>query len=196
MTPPATPGLSPSQTVGPFFLTSLLREDARRNVLVGPQTQGERIRIEGKVLDGDGAPVPDALVEIWQANSSGRYRHPGDMRDLPLDPDFTGFGRSGTDADGWFWFETIKPGAAPYDTQRMQAPHICVIVFARGLLNHLVTRLYFADEPTNAGDPLLLLVPAERRGTLLARRDATDSGLVYRFNIILQGEGETAFFAQ
>jgi len=195
MTLPATPGLSPSQTVGPFFLNCLLREDARRNVLVGPQTKGERIRIQGNVLDGDGAPVPDALVEIWQANAFGRYRHPGDMRDLPLDPDFTGFGRSGVDEDARYSFETIKPGAVPYDTQLMQAPHICMIIFARGLLNHLATRLYFADEPTNADDPLLLLVPADRRGTLLARRDATDSGLVYRFNIILQGEGETAFFA-
>jgi protocatechuate 3,4-dioxygenase alpha subunit len=151
---------------------------------------------EGNVLDGDGAPVPDALVEIWQANSFGRYQHPSDARALPLDPDFTGFGRSGTDADGRFWFETIKPGAAPYDTQRMQAPHICVTVLARGLLNYLTTRLYFADEPTNATDPLLLLVPAERRGTLLARRDVVGGRLLYHFDIILQGEGETAFFDQ
>ncbi|HEV8194472.1 MAG TPA: protocatechuate 3,4-dioxygenase subunit alpha [Ktedonobacterales bacterium] len=196
MTPPTTPGLSPSQTVGPFFLDSLLREDARRNVLVEPQTQGERIRIEGLVLDGDGAPVPDALIEIWQANAFGRYRHPSDTRDLPLDPAFTGFGRSGTDAAGRFWFETIRPGAEPYDRQRMQAPHICVLVFARGLLNHLATRLYFDDEPVNADDPVLLLVPADRRHTLLARRDVADGRLVYRFDIILQGEGETAFFDQ
>ena len=194
--PTPTPGLAPSQTVGPFFRDCLLREDARRNVLVEPETAGERIRIEGRVLDGDGMPVPDALVEIWQANTYGRYRHAADRRETaPLDPHFVGFGRSGTDESGTFWFETVKPGRVPFDEHRMQAPHVCVMVFARGLLNHLATRLYFADEPIIEADPVLQRVPAERRLTLLARREPADGEqAVYRYDIILQGAGETAFF--
>jgi protocatechuate 3,4-dioxygenase, alpha subunit len=200
MTPP-TPGITPSQTVGPFFLDCLLRSDARRNVLVRSETVGERIRIEGQILDGDGAPVPDALVEIWQANSHGRYRHSVDTRGMPgdrgdvLDPSFIGFGRSGTDETGRYWFETIRPGAVPFDDAELQAPHICVMVFARGLLNHLATRLYFEDEPANASDPILRRVPAERRATLVARPETVDRRTVYRWDIVLQGAGETAFFA-
>jgi protocatechuate 3,4-dioxygenase alpha subunit len=137
--------------------------------------------------------VPDAMVEIWQANAFGRYHHPNDTSELPLDPAFIGFGRSSTD-DGQFWFETIKPGAVPYEMHRTQAPHICVLVFARGLLNHLATRLYFADEPVNAVDPVLLQVPVERRHTLQKRRVASDAKTIYHFDIILQGIGETVFF--
>ncbi|HEX6797847.1 MAG TPA: protocatechuate 3,4-dioxygenase subunit alpha [Ktedonobacterales bacterium] len=194
----AAAGVSPSQTVGPFFLNCLLRDDAHRNVLVGPQTAGERIRIEGRVLDGNGAPVPDAMVEIWQANAAGRYRHPADQRDdLPLDPDFIGFGRSGTDDAGAFWFETVRPGAVPFESDRMQAPHIGLHVFARGLLNHLTTRLYFDGEPANASDPVLLRVPEARRATLFARRApgaAVAEPAIYRLDIVLQGPGETVFF--
>ena len=188
------PALTPAQTVGPFFAPALLREDMRRNVVAGPEIAGERIRIEGRVLDGEGTPVPDALVEIWQANSHGRYHHPADTRPLPLDPRFTGFGRSGADESGAYWFETIKPGSVPYDHERAQAPHIVVTVFSRGLLNHLVTRLYFEDEPANAADPVLAHVPPERRDTLLARREEANGAVVYRFDIVLQGTGETAFF--
>ncbi len=193
--------LSSSQTVGPFFEPALLREDARRNMLTLPETPGERIRIEGRVLDGDGAAVPDAMVEIWQANAHGRYNHPADQGPATLDPSFLGFGRSGTDPDGSYWFETVKPGPVAFDRERLQAPHICVTVFSRGLLNHLVTRLYFEDEPANALDPVLQCVPGDRRTTLLARRapsinrGATDGAkVVYRFDIILQGTNETAFF--
>ncbi len=186
--------LTSSQTVGPFFAPTLLREDARRNVLIQPETTGERIRIEGHVLDGDGVPVPDAMVEIWQANAHGRYNHPADQGSAALDPSFLGFGRSGTAEDGSYWFETIKPGPVPFNGERMQAPHICVTVFARGLLNHLVTRLYFEDDPSNASDPVLQSVPADRRATLLARRQQEGNMTVYRFDIILQGPGETAFF--
>jgi protocatechuate 3,4-dioxygenase, alpha subunit len=193
--PQTSRGLTSSQTVGPFFLDCLLREDARRNVLFQPQTLGERIRIEGRVLDGDGEGVPDAMVEIWQANTFGRYHHPADTRQpVPLDAALTGFGRSGTDEAGWYWFETIKPGPVPYDREHMQAPHIGVMVFARGLLNHLVTRLYFEDEISNAADPVLALMPSDRRGTLLARRTPASGSTAYRFDIILQGAGETAFF--
>ena len=186
--------LTSSQTVGPFFAPALLREDARRNVLTRPETAGERMRIEGRVLDGDGVPVPDALVEIWQANAHGRYNHPADQGPAPLDPSFFGFGRSGTAENGSYWFETVKPGPVPFDGERLQAPHICVTVFARGLLNHLVTRLYFEDEPTNAGDPVLQRVPEDRRATLVARRESGGAMVVYRFDIVLQGTGETAFF--
>jgi protocatechuate 3,4-dioxygenase alpha subunit len=188
--------LTGSQTLGPFFHDCMLREDACRNVLATPDTEGERIRIVGTVIDGDGVPLPDALVEIWQANHNGRYNHPADTRDLPLDPAFSGFGRSGTDADGAFWFETVRPGAVPFNSEQMQAPHICVLVAGRGLLNHLYTRLYFADEPASAADPILMLVPAERRGTLLAQpsTDHSSGMVVYQFNIVLQGEGETVFF--
>jgi protocatechuate 3,4-dioxygenase, alpha subunit len=186
--------LTSSQTVGPFFAPALLREDARRNVLIQPETTGQRIRIEGYVLDGDAVPVPDAMIEIWQANAHGRYNHPADQGSAALEPSFLGFGRSGTAEDGSYWFETIKPGPVPFNGERMQAPHICVTVFARGLLNHLVTRLYFEDDPSNASDPVLQSVPADRRATLLARRQQEGSMTVYRFDIILQGTGETAFF--
>ena len=195
MTP--TPGLAPSQTVGPFFLHCLLRPDACRNVLVRPETAGERIRIEGRVLDGDGVPVPDAIVEIWQANGRGRYNHPADARDAAaLDAGFVGFGRSGTDEAGRYWFETIRPGAVPIDAEgtQMQAPHLCVIIAARGLLNHLATRLYFADEPANATDPVLRRVPAARRATLLAQPHGGDGQRLYCWDIHLQGADETVFF--
>ncbi len=186
--------LTSSQTVGPFFSPALLREDARRNVLTQPETAGERMRIEGRVLDGDGVPVPDALVEIWQANAHGRYHHPADAGPAALDPSFLGSGRSGTAEDGSYWFETVKPGPVAFDGERLQAPHICVTVFARGLLNHLVTRLYFEDEPANALDPVLQCVPEDRRATLLARREPGGAMAVYHFDIVLQGAGETAFF--
>jgi protocatechuate 3,4-dioxygenase alpha subunit len=185
-------GLTPSQTVGPFFHGGLLREGL--NVLTSPQTQGERIRIEGHVYDGDRAPVPDAVVEIWQANAAGRYHHPADRGSIPLDPAFTGFGRCGTDEAGRFWFETVKPGRVPLQGAALQAPHICVAVFARGLLDHLATRLYFEDERANDDDPVLRRVPEDRRATLLARRLPVDGKVVYRFDVVLQGDGETVFF--
>ncbi|MDR7484911.1 MAG: protocatechuate 3,4-dioxygenase subunit alpha [Armatimonadota bacterium] len=184
--------LTPSQTIGPFFHGGLLQGGG--NVLVSAQTQGERIRIEGTVYDGDRAPVTDALVEIWQANAAGRYRHPLDERPVPLDPTFVGFGRSGTEEGGAFWFETVKPGPVPYRGETVQAPHINLAVCARGMLDHLFTRLYFEDDPTTAADPVLRLVPEHRRATLLARRLPTEGKVVYRFDIVLQGDGETVFF--
>jgi protocatechuate 3,4-dioxygenase alpha subunit len=186
--------LTASQTVGPFFHDCLLRADAQRSVLVTPKTEGVRVRLAGRVFDGDGQGVPDAMIEIWQANHHGRYNHPADQRALPLDPAFSGFGRCGTDADGAYWFETIKPGRVPIEPGLLQAPHICVAVFGRGLLNHLMTRLYFADEPSTADDPVLQRVPAARRPTLLAQPTQVDGGVVYRFDIVLQGAGETVFF--
>jgi len=186
--------LTSSQTVGPFFAPALLLHDAHRNVLVGQETLGTRIRIEGRVFDGDALPVPDALIEIWQANASGHYNHSGAQRKGIPNASFFGFGRSGTDGHGRFWFETIKPGSILYTKQQMQAPHISVTIFARGLLNHLVTRLYFADEPSNAFDPILLRVPEHRRATLLAQHEPRGATTAYHFDIVLQGGNETVFF--
>ncbi|MGQ0568040.1 MAG: protocatechuate 3,4-dioxygenase subunit alpha [Armatimonadota bacterium] len=186
------PGLTPSQTVGPFFEGGLLRDGL--NVLVSPQARGERIRIDGHVYDGHRAPVPDAVVEIWQANARGRYHHPADQRPIPLDSAFVGFGRSGTDEAGYYWFETVKPGPVPFQGEALQAPHINVAVSARGLLDHLFTRMYFEDEDANHADPVLRGIPEVRRPTLLARRLSMDGQTVYRFDVVLQGEDETVFF--
>ena len=186
------PGQTPSQTVGPFFHFSLSWPDAE--TLAGPETRGERIEILGRVLDGDGAPVPDALLEIWQANAEGRYAHPEDAQLKPLDPAFRGFGRCASDADGRFRFATVRPGRVPGRGNALQAPHINVGFFARGLLRRLVTRIYFEDAPENAEDPVLALIPDPvRRLTLLAKRVA-GNGAVYRFDIVLQGASETVFF--
>jgi protocatechuate 3,4-dioxygenase alpha subunit len=188
--PPTT-----SQTVGPFFAPALLRADARINDLTTPATQGERIRVTGRVLDGDGQTVPDAMVEVWQANAAGRYNHPADTRDLPLDRAFIGFGRSGTEEGGRYWFDTVRPGPVPFsDGVTMQAPHLNIAVFARGLLNHANTRIYFADDPATGDDPVLARVPAERRATLLAAPSVVDGLTLYTLDIVLQGVGETVFF--
>jgi protocatechuate 3,4-dioxygenase, alpha subunit len=196
--PRMSPPLTASQTVGPYFAIGLTydgRPAVLTHQLVGPSTAGQRIRVQGHVYDGDHAPVPDAMLELWQANAAGRYRHPADTRqDLPLDPDFLGFGRCGTDDEGRYWFETVKPGRVPGPDGRPQAPHILVTVFARGLLNHAVTRLYFADDPSTADDPILQRVPAERRALLLAQPHDHGGERAYQFDIVLQGDGETPFF--
>jgi protocatechuate 3,4-dioxygenase, alpha subunit len=177
--------LTPSQTVGPFFAYALPYEGGER--LVGVDDP-DALRVGGTVFDGAGEPVPDALIEIWQANRAGRYRHPEHRRsELPLEEDFFGFGRCPTDASGRFEFVTVKPGPVP-----PQAPHINVCVLARGLLKQLVTRIYFPDETeANAADPLLRSIddPA-LRSTLVAGR-AGAGALV--FDIHLQGEHQTAF---
>ncbi len=191
-----------SQTVGPYFaycLTEAERyggRDIASNVLVAEETLGSRIRIEGRVFDGAGKPVPDAMIEIWQANAAGRYAHPEDMRaQAALDPSFKGFGRAGTDGNGRFFFDTIKPGALPGARGAQQAPHINVIVFARGMLVHAYTRLYFSDEQkANAADPALGLVHEARRKTLIAERRESDGRIGYWLDIRLQGEDETVFF--
>jgi len=170
-------GSTPSQTVGPFFAFGLPFEGGERLV------ESDGIWITGTVYDGAGERVPDALIEIWQANRHGRYRHPEDTREeLPLEDGFDGFGRCATDENGEFRFYTVKPGAAA-----PHAPHINVIVLARGLLQHLFTRIYFPDEEAaNAADPLLSSIedPAVR-DTLIAHD--------LRFDIHLQGERQTAF---
>lgn len=185
-----------SQTVGPFFHFGIERP-AWADLTAGGKAAGERIRIEGQVRDGDGAPVQDALLEIWQANAAGKYDHPEDTQDKPVDANFRGFGRCATDAQGRFAFTTVRPGRVPGRGNALQAPHINMTIFARGLLKHLVTRVYFADQATaNETDPVLASVedPVARR-TLLAAPGAAANGVTtYRFDIVLQGDGETAFF--
>ncbi len=180
-----------SQTVGPFFSIGLTR--LNRDDLAGPGVSGERLSIEGRVLDGDGQPVPDAILEIWQANAHGKYAHPDDTQDKPVEAEFSGFGRVPTDDEGRFRFNTIKPGLVPGPQENPQAPHIVVSVFARGLLRRLVTRIYFPDEPANDGDFVLSLVPAARRSTLIARRIG-DRDNALAWDVRLQGPEETVFF--
>jgi protocatechuate 3,4-dioxygenase alpha subunit len=182
---------TPSQTVGPFFHLGL----PEWRDLTADDPAGERIAIEGRVIDGDGMPVPDALIELWQANAAGRYNHPDDPQtEKPLDPHFLGFGRVATDAEGRFRVVTVKPGAVPGRGNALQAPHINIALFARGLLKHLYTRIYFADEAANAGDPLLSSIEDEAaRRSLLARPEAGPGPALYRFDIVLQGDNETAF---
>jgi protocatechuate 3,4-dioxygenase alpha subunit len=207
-------GQTPWQTVGPYFHYGLAWKGAadlvgqsdmgarpelfpaEHYVLnVAPpkgQIAGERIEIFGRVLDAAGRPVPDAMIEIWQANSAGRYASPADERsDIPLDADFRGFGRAATGEEGVYRFRTVKPGRVPAPGNALQAPHIAIGVFARGVLKRLVTRLYFEGDPALAEDPILALVPEPRRHTLLARQAGQNS---WQFDIYLQGEEETVFF--
>lgn len=193
-----SPKQTPSQTIGPFFAYGLTPEQygykfasiASANLLDG-EVEGETIRIEGRVLDGKGDPVNDAMIEIWQADAQGRYAHPADPHGS--NARFRGFGRTGTGTDpkNRFVFDTIKPGSLGGE----QAPHINVIIFMRGLLSHAYTRIYFSDETNaNAADAVLQSVPADRRATLIAERRKTSTGPVYKFDIHMQGDSETVFF--
>lgn len=189
-------GITPSQTVGPFFAYVLTpHEYATRpifsNDLGTPDAAGQAIRIEGYVIDGDGEPIVDAMVEIWQADGEGRY---AGARGGPTNAAFTGFGRTDLDTNGFYSFATVKPGQVAGPGGASQAPHIDVGIFARGLLKRLFTRIYFEGEAANAADPILALVPEERRGTLVASRRERGHEIVYTFNIRLQGEDETVFF--
>jgi protocatechuate 3,4-dioxygenase alpha subunit len=180
---------STSQTIGPYLrigLEWMVIED-----LAAQGVAGERVRIEGRVLDADGKPVNDAALEIWQANSHGKYASPEDKQDRPVEQSFRGYGRSLTDDAGAFRFRTIKPGRVPGPDGKPQAPHLTVTIFMRGLLKQLQTRLYFPDDPANADDPVLKLVPAERRPTLIARKRSDG---VLEWNVVLQGNNETVFF--
>ena len=179
---------TPSQTAGPYFRIELTTDEHCVPCVAGPNAQGERLWIMFRVLDGDGAPVNDAMLEIWQADTHGRYNHRDDEQSKPLDPGWVGFGRLGTGEDGICVLETIKPGrVAEY------APHLAVAVFARGILKQLHTRVYFLGDAANDEDPALQLVPPERRETLLARPDPSRPGH-WRFDLRLQGDQETVFF--
>ena len=193
---------SPSQTAGPYVHIGLapgaagfrIFDQELGRVIAGPRTKGTRIRVEGRVIDGNGAPVKDVLIEVWQANSEGRYNHPEDTRELALEPDFRGWGRVIPDFEtGVFSFETVKPGPVPGPGGRSQAPHLNLWLVARGINTGLATRMYFDDEAAaNDRDPVLSRVDsAARRKTLIATRDA--DATTYRFDICLQGDGETVF---
>jgi protocatechuate 3,4-dioxygenase alpha subunit len=190
--------ITPSQTVGPYFKYGLTPgrdyqwNDAFGNDLVTADVSGERIRIVGQVFDGDGKVIPDAMLEIWQADAQGRFADPQDTRAIP-NTAFKGFGRCGADADGGYFFRTIKPGSVPGPDGKPQAPHVLLAVFARGMTQQAITRIYFGEEPANAADPILALVPADRRVTLIAVHDEGDV-TTYRFDVYLQGDKETVFF--
>ena len=191
-------GQTPSQTVGPYFAYGLTGDQygypfssIASGQVAADDEPGQHVRIVGRVLDGAGVAVEDALIEIWQSDANGRYAHPADGR--AFNHTFRGFGRfgTGTDLQKRFVFDTVKPGSV----DGLQAPHLNVVVMMRGLLNHVFTRIYFPDEQAaNARDSVLATVPAERRPTLIAERLELASGLVYRFDIHMQGERETVFF--
>lgn len=183
---------TPSQTVGPYLhlgLTVLTVPD-----LTAEGGKGEKIVISGRVLDGEGQPIPDALIELWQANAAGKYAHPEDPQDKPTDKGFLGFGRMPTDKDGRYRFVTVKPGRVPGPGNSLQAPHIGVCLFMRGMLKHLYTRIYFSDEAeANGVDPVLGLIDdAGRKNTLVAKRKAGTNE--YEWTIVMQGANETVFF--
>jgi protocatechuate 3,4-dioxygenase, alpha subunit len=181
---------TPSQTVGPFFSIGfdwMIRRD------VAEGCPGERVTIRGRVLDGNGQPVSDALLEIWQADADGRYHHPEQTDPQNDATPFFGFGRVPTDEHGQFSFTTIKPGPVPGPDGKPQAPHLQISIFMRGLLRQLVTRIYFPDDSRNDSDTVLRLVPKSRRATLIARQSApTEKAL--EWNVCLQGTDETVFF--
>ena len=183
------PGLTPFQTLGPFFDFGLIIPDG--DIVAEPAAHGRHVMIEGVVRDGAGVPLPDALIEVWQADASGKYRRPGEPEHGSADEAFQGFGRVATDDNGRFLFRTVVPGRVDGPDGTRQAPHLAVGVLARGVLTRLVTRMYFEDESSNAEDIVLSLVPAARRGTLIAKRIEADR---YRWDIVLQGAGETVFF--
>jgi protocatechuate 3,4-dioxygenase alpha subunit len=182
---------TPSQTVGPFFSIGL--HFLSRADLSAGADQGSRITICGRILDADGQPVPDAVLEIWQANPEGKYPEPSAASKSEADSQFFGFGRVPTNDLGEFTFATVKPGSVTGPDGQHHAPHLAISIFMRGLLLHLITRLYFPDEPLNDSDPVLALVPVSRRPTLIAHPSKSHPDTL-EWNIYLQGEQETVFF--
>jgi protocatechuate 3,4-dioxygenase alpha subunit len=196
---------SASQTAGPYVHIGLapkatgidIFENNFDNVVAGPKTKGEHIRIEGRVIDGSNTAVRDVLLEVWQANAAGKYNHPADRQAKPIDKTFRGWGRGWSDfTTGVYAFETIKPGAVMGRNRRPMAPHVNFWIVARGINIGLATRMYFSDEAAaNAADPVLNLIEWEvRRKTLIGEREVRKGKVVYRFDIHLQGPDETVFF--
>lgn len=179
---------TPSQTAGPFFHLGLT-DTQSVSCVAGEGAKGQRVQLTFRVLDGDGVPVPDAMIELWQADSEGNYKDTA----VTAGETFCGFGRLATSKDGSCTFETIRPGRVPGSGNTLQAPHINVWVFARGLLKGLFTRVYFAGEPANSEDAVLALVPEDRRATLFARPDPVRDS-VWTQEVRMRGEGETVFF--
>ena len=187
-------GTTPSQTIGPFHRIMVPWEGGAELVALDDP---DAIRVEGRILDGAGQPVDDSVIEVWQANVHGRYAHAEDTREVPLVAGFDGFGRAITDGEGRFTIVTVKPGCVPGPGEAAQAPHISLSVFARGLLKHLTTRIYFSDEAAaNEKDPVLRSIEdTGRRDTLMAvRQEGEETPHVYQFDIHLQGPHETVFF--
>lgn len=180
-----------SQTVGPYFHIGL--SGMLIPAVDSPSIECSRITIRGRIMDADRMPIPDALLETWQANAAGKYVNPEDARDKPLQAGFLGFGRVATDDHGAFSLTTIKPGRVPGPEGVLQAPHIAVSVFMRGILRQLVTRIYFPDEPSNADDPVLRLVHPERRMTLIAKKIFGNADAL-EWNVCCAGDHETVFF--
>lgn len=195
--------VTPSQTIGPFFSVGLIRPEDNDLACItsgGPRAQGIPILVEGQVVDEHSRPVKKALIEVWQANKWGKYDHPDDVTETPLDPNFKGWGRALTESDGRYSFRSIKPGAYPnpgYDNW-MRPPHIHFSIFAAGLMQRLITQMYFPDEELNDIDPILNgIEDLEARASLIARRGSNeDTGSVFLFDIVLRGNDETAFFAE
>lgn len=194
---------TPSQTAGPYVHIGLvpsaagiqMRTQENLHVVAGPQTEGEPIKLEVNLWDGTGAPISDATIELWQADGKGRYRHPRDPKANEIAADFRGFGRAVSDLkSGYYVFETVKPGRVAGPNGELMAPHVSIALFARGINIHLNTRIYFADEESNADDPILKMVPPHRRDTLMATRKPGEGTAVYAIDIRLQGEQETVFF--
>jgi protocatechuate 3,4-dioxygenase alpha subunit len=183
---------SPSQTIGPFFHFGLT-DNCSVGCIANVSAQGERVRLRCRLLDGDGIPVDDGMIEIWQANAEGKYNHPDDRQQKAIEPGFYGFGRMATAEDGTCEFHTIRPGRVPGPDNTLQAPHLNVAIFARGMLKQLHTRIYFLGDAANREDPTLAMVPAERHPTLMARPDVASPEL-WLFDLHLQGEKETVFF--
>jgi protocatechuate 3,4-dioxygenase, alpha subunit len=182
--------LTPSQTTGPYLEIGLIGGPISSMLVAASDPRA--VRLSGVLLDGAGDPVPDGMIEIWQANAAGRYAHPADAReDVPLERGFSGFGRSRTDDAGRYEFVTVKPGRVPWVDDRLQAPHLLVGVFARGLLRRVATRMYFPGEDSNDEDPVLAGLEPDERATLVAR---AENGAL-RFDIVLQGTRQTTFFA-
>ena len=181
-----------AQTVGPFFHLGLVRGENSGRV-AGVNARGEKIRLVVRVLDAEGAGVPDAMIELWQADANGKYNHPDDPQPKTPDPDFRGFGRLPSDENGTAVFETVRPGRVPGIDGALQAPHINVHIFSRGVLRHVSTRIYFAADPANSDDAVLRLVPAGRRDTLMARPGPAGPG-TWNIDFHLCGERETVFF--
>jgi protocatechuate 3,4-dioxygenase, alpha subunit len=188
------PGITPWQTLGPFFDRKLVGERAWDLTRDAPAA-APPIEIAGRVVQGDGRAVAGCLIELWQADAAGRYAQPAERSGRAPATGFSGFGRTLTDGEGRFAFRTVKPGPVPYRGNQWQAPHILVSLFAAGLLRRLVTRLYFADEPATADDPALAAIH-DRAARQSLQAELQDAGPPprYRFDIVLQGEGETAFF--
>jgi protocatechuate 3,4-dioxygenase alpha subunit len=193
-------GITPSQTIGPFAAPCMTPNEQGKTSypwsqlingdLVTFDAVGERIRIEGRMFDGEDAPIDGILFEIWQADGQGRYAHPRDPR--RTNASFKGFGRAESDTSGAFAFDTVKPGRVPGPNGALQAPHILVAIHMRGILQHVFTRIYFSDEASNVDDPILKLVPVDRRQTLIATRDPARA--LYRIDFRIQGDRETVFF--